>query len=554
MLATFVIGLREGLEAALIVGIIAAFLNQEGSSRQLRYVWLGVGSALTICLAVGIVLQIISADLPQKQQEGLETVIGAVAVAMVTYMAIWMRRHSRDLKGQLEGAAGSALAHGSARALIAMAFLAVLREGLETAVFLLAAFNASGNGVTAGLGALLGVLVAVVLGWGIYRGGVKVNLSKFFRATGLVLVLVAAGLVMTAFHTAHEAGWIDAGQGRVVDLSWLVRNGSVQASLITGVLGWQAKPTQVEVIAWLVYLVPLGLYVGWKPGKPVPWRGAAWAGAALATACAAAAVAFAAAAPSKPPVMAETRWTTPITGSSSARVTADGFSAAALQEPVTGSTTWTTANASESGSAERAGIPVQVLTRTTSGPVTADAGLPSTVTADELREWGGGRLPIGIRADDLSGALPVSYQQRTTQTLWRDPLTGRLLDARSQTSVQATVRASIGPVALGTVSDTTRRATQSAVGSAAAADRDQRDQLSRAESWGSDYPVAFGVAAFLLALGAAVALVVHRRGGAVARRRASAATPPAAAVAPGEPASRETPRASVAAGPGSGRS
>ena len=150
MLSTFVIGLREGLEAALIVGIVAAFLKQRGRHDLLRLVWLGVGLAALICLAVGLGLHAYSAELPQKQQEGLETVVGAVAVAMVTYMVIWMRRHSRELKKQLEGAAGSALESGSGWALVLMAFLAVFREGFETAVFLLAAFNEAANPVTAG--------------------------------------------------------------------------------------------------------------------------------------------------------------------------------------------------------------------------------------------------------------------------------------------------------------------------------------------------------------------------------------------------------------------
>src|SRR6195952_4312936 len=203
----------------------------------MRCAGLGVIAALVICLTVGIILQVISTNLPQRQQEGLETVIGVVAVAMVPYMVVWMRRHSRDLKGQLEGVAGTALAQGSARALIAMAFLAVLREGLETAVFLLAAFQASGNGLTAGLGALLGILVAALLGYGIYRGGVKINLSKFFRATGIVLVVVAAGLVMTAFHTAHEAGWINSGQDQLVDISWLLADRGRLAPPGTGAPG-----------------------------------------------------------------------------------------------------------------------------------------------------------------------------------------------------------------------------------------------------------------------------------------------------------------------------
>ncbi len=271
MLPTFVIGLREGLEAALIVGIVAAFLRQRGRLDALRWVWAGVAAAVLICVAVGVGLQIASADLPQKQQEGLETVVGAAAVLMVTYMAIWMRRHARDLKGQLEGAAESALVQGSAWALVFMAFFAVLREGFETAVFLLAAFQASDTPAMAGSGALIGVVAAAALGYGIYRGGVHINLSRFFYATGLVLVVVSAGLVMTAFHTAHEAGWVNFGQGQVMDLSWLVQPGTVLSSVLTGVLGIQPKPVTVEVIGWLAYLVPLVVYLTW-PSRTTPRR------------------------------------------------------------------------------------------------------------------------------------------------------------------------------------------------------------------------------------------------------------------------------------------
>src|SRR6201999_1799070 len=224
MLPTFVIGLREGLEAALIVGIIAAFLGQQGRRDALRLVWLGTGVAVLICIAIAIALQVISSDLPQRQQEGLETVVGALAVVMVTYMIMF--KHARGMKKELEGAAASALATGSSRALVIMAFLAVLREGFETAVFLLATFNASGDATTSWLGAVLGIVIAVAIGYGIYLGGIKLNLARFFRVTGLVLVLVAAGLVMTAFHTANEAGWLSVGQQQAFDLSWLVRPGT----------------------------------------------------------------------------------------------------------------------------------------------------------------------------------------------------------------------------------------------------------------------------------------------------------------------------------------
>jgi high-affinity iron transporter len=261
MLPTFVIGLREGLEAALIVGIIAAFLRQQGRLDALRQVWIGTGIAALLCLGIGIALQVLSRDLPQRQQEGLETVVGAIAVATVTYMVVFMRRHARDLRGDLESAAGSALAQGSSSALVAMAFLAVLREGFETAVFLLATFHASGDAESSWLGAVLGIVVALALGYGIYRGGIRINLARFFRVTGFVLVLVAAGLAMTAVHTANEAGWLSAGQTQALDLSWLVRPGTPLSSILTGVLGIQPCPVRIEVAAWLAYLIPMTLVI-----------------------------------------------------------------------------------------------------------------------------------------------------------------------------------------------------------------------------------------------------------------------------------------------------
>ena len=257
MLPTFIIGLREGLEAALIVGIVAAFLGQQGRRDALRQVWIGVAAAVALCLAIGFGLQALSRDLPQRQQEMLETVIGTVAVGFVTYMILWMRRHARDLKGDLEGHAASALASGSARALVMMAFLGVLREGFETAVFLLATFQNSNDPAVSGLGAVLGVLIAVIVGFLIYKGGLKINMARFFRVTGVVLVVIAAGLVMSAFHTGHEAGWVTFGQGSTWNLDWLVNKGTPVESLVTGVLGIQQKPVVIEVVGYLAYLLPM---------------------------------------------------------------------------------------------------------------------------------------------------------------------------------------------------------------------------------------------------------------------------------------------------------
>jgi high-affinity iron transporter len=271
VIPTLVITLREGVEASLIVGIVAAFLVSQGRRDALGLMWLGVGLAAGICVAIAVALRVIGEDLPQREQEGLETIVGVIAVGMITYMIIWMRRHARGLKAQLEGHAAEALAVGSAAALVGMAFLAVLREGFETAVFLLAAFQDTSDTTAAGAGAVIGLVLAIALGCAIYFGGVRINLSRFFRITGFVLVLVAAGLLATSVHTAHEAGWTNGMQSQALDLTWLVQPGTVTGSLLTGMLGLQPQPTQIELVVYLLFAVPVGLYVIWPAGWR-PWK------------------------------------------------------------------------------------------------------------------------------------------------------------------------------------------------------------------------------------------------------------------------------------------
>jgi FTR1 family protein len=281
MLPSFVIGLREGVEAALIVGIIAGFLRQEGRRDALRPMWTGVVAAVVICAAVGVLLEVLDEELPQRRQEGLETVIGVAAVAIVSFMIVWMRRHARGLSGQLRESAGAALASGSTAAFVAMAFFAVIREGLETVVFLLAVFQNADDPGSAGLGALLGLACAVAIGALIYRGGVRLNLARFFRVTGFVLVLVAAGLVASTVHSAHEAGWLNAGQGQALDLTWLVVPGSWTSALLTGMLGWQPLPTHAELIGYVAFLVPAAVYALWPAGVRVRARASMTSGTAV---------------------------------------------------------------------------------------------------------------------------------------------------------------------------------------------------------------------------------------------------------------------------------
>jgi len=412
LLPTFVIGLREGLEAALIVGIIAAFLRQQGRRDLLRSVFIGVGIAVAICLSIGIVLKLVSEDLPQRQQEGMETVIGVIAVGMVTYMVVWMKRHSRDLKGQLEGMTADAIggSSGSGRAMILMAFLAVLREGIETVVFLLATFNEKHSGPAAPLGAVLGLAVAVVLGYGIYRGGVRLNLSKFFRATGLVLVLVAAGLVVNALHTAHEANWLNAGQSTTVDLTWLVRPGSVQASLLTGMLGVQAKPVLIETVGWLVYLIPVGLYVAWPPGRALARRTTSrllLTAGVLAGIVSAILFSLVPAGPSAP----------------TAPVSLGGVSASVVQSRVTGADGAAPIHLARTEALVRDGVTLQVWT------AHALVDRPGLVRApyDRIAELNGGRLPIGVHTSS-TGSGSLRYTDVTDYSVYVEPRTGRVIE------------------------------------------------------------------------------------------------------------------------------
>lgn len=270
MLPTFVIGLREGLEAALIVGIIAAFLIQRDERRALPAMWAGVGLAVALCLAFAVAVDAFGRNLTFTQREIMEATLSIVAVLGVTYMIVWMRRHSRELKGQLERETASALVSGSVGALVGLAFFAVIREGLETAVFLLAAFQNSSNPGATGTGAALGVAVAIGLGYGIYKGGVRINLSRFFRVTGFVLVIVAAGLLSYAVHDLAEAGVIDVAQGTAVNLTWLMKPGSLQEAILSGALGLRALPTHAEAVAWLAYAVPMALYVLWPQRRVQP--------------------------------------------------------------------------------------------------------------------------------------------------------------------------------------------------------------------------------------------------------------------------------------------
>ncbi|WP_327297984.1 MULTISPECIES: iron uptake transporter permease EfeU [unclassified Streptomyces] len=256
MFGNYLIGLREGLEASLVVCILIAYLVKTGRRDALRPVWIGISTAVLVALAFGFALEFGSQELTFKAQEALGGSLSIVAVVLVTWMVFWMRRTARHLRTELHGKLDTALQMGTG-ALVATAFLAVGREGLETALFIWSSVHTSTNGAQGPMiGALLGILSAVVLGWLFYRGAVRINLSKFFTWTGGMLVVVAAGVLAYGFHDLQEAGFVPGLQSLAFDISSAVPPDSWFGTLLKGVFNFQPDPTVLQATVWALYLVP----------------------------------------------------------------------------------------------------------------------------------------------------------------------------------------------------------------------------------------------------------------------------------------------------------
>jgi high-affinity iron transporter len=274
MFANYLIGLREGLEASLVVGILVAYLVRTGHKDRLPAIWTGVGAAAGISLAVGALLTFTSHSLTFRAQEVFGGVMSLIAVAFVTWMVFWMRRTARSIKGELEGRLSTALSLGG-RALVLTAFVAVAREGLETAVFLWsavqAAAQADGSTTAPITGAALGLATSVVVGYLLYTRAVRLNLSKFFTITGAGLVLVAAGVLAYGFHDLLEAGLLHGGffTRQAFDVSAAIPPSSWYGTLLKGIVNFRPDPTVFEVVAYLAYLVPT-LYLFFRGAKPTP--------------------------------------------------------------------------------------------------------------------------------------------------------------------------------------------------------------------------------------------------------------------------------------------
>ncbi|MFB0626977.1 iron uptake transporter permease EfeU [Streptomyces sp. AB3(2024)] len=256
MFGNYLIGLREGLEASLVVCILIAYLVKTDHKDRLAPVWLGIGLAVTLSLAFGAVLQFGSSTLTFQAQELLGGTLSIISVGLVTWMVFWMKKTARNLKSELQGQLDAALAVGTG-ALVFTAFMAVGREGLETSLFIWTAVQATGDGIRPLIGAVLGLLTSVVLGWLFYRGALKINLARFFTWTGAMLVVVAAGVLAYGFHDLQEGGFLPGLHTLAFDISTTIPSDSWYGTLLKGVFNFQPNPTVLQVTAWCLYLVPV---------------------------------------------------------------------------------------------------------------------------------------------------------------------------------------------------------------------------------------------------------------------------------------------------------
>lgn len=270
MLGNFLIGLREGLEASLVVSILVAYLVRTGRRESLRPVWTGVAAAVAASLGVGALLTFTSRELSFQAQEAFGGIMSIVAVALVTWMVFWMRTQARYLKAELQHQVDAALA-GGAGALAVVAFLAVGREGLETALFLWPAIRAAGSGAGPAGGAVLGLLAAVVLAWLVYRRSVALNLALFFKITGAALIVVAAGVLAYGVHDLQEAAILPGLHDLAFDVSRQIPPSSWYGTLLKGIFNFSPASTWLEAAAYLAYLVPT-MVLFFRPPRPAPVR------------------------------------------------------------------------------------------------------------------------------------------------------------------------------------------------------------------------------------------------------------------------------------------
>jgi high-affinity iron transporter len=272
------LGLREGFEASLVVSILIAFLVKTGDRAALKWVWTGVAAAVTLSVGIGAILTYGTSTLAFETQELVGGTLSILAVALVTGMIFWMRKTARTIASDLRGKLSNAVGLGPL-AVVVVAFMSVGREGLETAVFFYAAVQTAGGGTSQPLiGFVAGIVIAVFLGWLLYRGAVRLNLAKFFKITGIALVVVAAGVLAYGIHDLQEGGFLPGLKTLAFDLSGPIPESSWYGTILKGILNYSQQTTVLQAIAWVAYVAVVLTFFLWphkKKTQPQPTLAAA---------------------------------------------------------------------------------------------------------------------------------------------------------------------------------------------------------------------------------------------------------------------------------------
>lgn len=257
MITGSLITIREGLEAFLVIGILLGYLTKINQPRLKVHVWMGAGAAFLVSVLLAAVFQTLAIQFEGDVAELFEAGITLLAVGVLTWMVLWMQRQSRRIKGELELKVDAALSHGQTFALAGLAFVTVLREGLETALFLGAVFiTARDDNMLPG--AALGLAISAGIAYLIFRSAIRLNLRTFFVVTGSFLIVIAAGLVGHSVMALQEFGWVPIGTATAWDLGWLIPNDALSGRLLHAFMGYDAAPTLLMVIAYLSYTLFFG--------------------------------------------------------------------------------------------------------------------------------------------------------------------------------------------------------------------------------------------------------------------------------------------------------
>ena len=262
---------REGLEASLIVGIVLAYLAKTDNREHMRVIWAGTAAAILVSIVTGALLFFTVGELEGRSEQIFEGIAMFSAVAVLTWMIFWMRRQALNIKQDLEARIQGAIAAGSALGLASVVFFAVLREGWETALFLFAISESSTPGTTA-IGAVVGLTISITLGVLLYRGSRRLNLRQFFTATGILLIVFAAGLLAHGIHEFQEAGLLPMTVEHVWDTNAVIDEDTTFGEFMTTLFGYNGNPSLLEVVAWAAYLVTALVFflrplVEWRPRR-----------------------------------------------------------------------------------------------------------------------------------------------------------------------------------------------------------------------------------------------------------------------------------------------